>query len=69
MSILLRQLFRYAAQKAASDPQVRDKAIKVAGNVVTQAKRIAKENDRARAAGRAFRQGLNKLRNPRNPGD
>ena len=69
MSILLRQLVRYVAQKAASNPEVRAKAIKVAGDVVTQAKKIAKEDDRARAAGRAIRQGLDRLQNPRNRGD
>lgn len=65
MSILLRQVVRYVVQKAASDPQAREKAIKVAGGVVEQAKQIAKEKDRARAAGRAVRKAFDKMQNNR----
>ncbi len=65
MSILLRKLARYVAQKAASDPQAREKAVRVASGVVKQAKQIAKEEDRAYAAGKAFRRAFNKLQNDR----
>ena len=63
MSLLFRQVFRYVVQKAASDPQARAKAIEVAGSVVEQAKQIAKEKDRARAAGRAVRKAFDKIQN------
>lgn len=65
MSILLRKLARYVAQKAASDPQAREKAVKVAGDVVKQARQIAKEEDRAYAAGKAFRRAFDKLQDGR----
>jgi hypothetical protein len=63
MSVLLRHLVRYVAQKAASDPDAREKMGKAARGVVKQARQIAKENDRAYAAGRAVRRGLDKLGN------
>ncbi len=65
MSFLLRHIARYAAQKLASDPQVREKATKVARVVVGEAKQIARGQDRARAAGRALRRALNKLQGDR----
>lgn len=65
MSILLRKLARLVAQKAASDPQAREKAVKVAGGVVRQARQIAKEDDPAYAAGKAFRRAFDKLQNNR----
>ena len=63
MSILLRQLIRQYAQKAASDPETRAKVIKAAGGLVGQAKQISKQNDRAYAAGRAFRRTFDKWQN------
>ena len=65
MSVLLRQIARYVAQKAASDPEAREKAVKAASGVVEQARQIAKEDDRAYAAGRAFRRAFDKLQNNR----
>ncbi len=62
MSFLLRHIARYAAQKLASDPRVREKAAKAARVVVGEARQIARGEDRARAAGRALRRALNKLR-------
>ncbi len=61
MSVLLRQIARYVAQKAASDPEAREKAVKAARGVVEETKQIAKEDDRAYAAGRAFRRAFDKL--------
>ena len=61
MSFFLRHIGRYAAQKLASDPRVREKAAKVANVAVNEARRIAREEDRARAAGRAVRRAINKL--------
>jgi len=65
MSFFLRHIGRYAAQKLASDPRTREKAAKVASAVVKEAKQIAREEDKARAAGRAVRRAMNKLRGDR----
>ena len=65
MSVLLRQIARYVAQKVASNPETREKVVKAARGVVEETKQIAKENDRAYAAGRAFRRVLGKLRSNR----
>ena len=65
MSLLLRKLAQYVAQKAASDPEAREKALKAARVVVDEARKIAKEDDRAYAAGRAFRRALGKQRRDR----
>ena len=61
MSFLLRNVARYAAQKLASNPQVKEAAAKAARVVVEEAKEIARQDDKARAAGRAVRRALNKL--------
>ncbi len=61
MSFLLRHISRYAAQKLASDPRVREKAAEVARGVVDEARHIAREKDKARAAGRVVRRLMNKL--------
>ncbi len=65
MSILLRHIARYAAQKLASDPRVREKAVKAARGVVGKARQITRGEDRAHAAGRALRRALNKLQGDR----
>ncbi len=65
MSVLLRQIARYVAQRAAADPAVRQKVVKAARGVVEEAKQIAKEDDRAYAAGRAVRRALDKLQSRR----
>jgi len=65
MSIFLRNIARYAAKKVASDPQAKEKAIKLARGVFEEAKVIAKHDNRAFAAGRAFRKAFDKLQNDR----
>ena len=65
MSFLLRHIARYAAQILASDPRAREKAAKVARGVVDEARHFAREKDKARAAGRALRRAMNKLRGDR----
>ena len=65
MSLFLRHIARYAAQKLASEPQAREKAAKAARVVIGEAKQIAREDDRARAAGRALRRAMNKLQGDR----
>lgn len=62
MSVLLSKIARYIVQRAASDPQAREKAAKVALGVVAETKQIAGENDRAYAAGRALRRALKNSR-------
>ncbi len=62
MSFLLRNIARYAAQKLASNPQVRKSAAKAARVVVNEAKEIARKEDKARATGRAVRRAMNKLK-------
>ncbi len=61
MSFLLRHLVRYGAQKFASDPRARQRAADTARVVFDEAKRVAKSDDRARAAGRAVRRAVGKL--------
>jgi hypothetical protein len=65
MSLFLRQIARYAAQKLASDPRAKEKAAKVVRVVVGEAKQIASEKDSARAARRALRRVINKVQGDR----
>ncbi len=65
MSFLLRHIARYATQKLAADPRVRETAAKAARVVVDEARQIARGEDRARAAGRALRRVMNKMRGDR----
>ncbi len=61
MSFLLRNIARYAAQKLASDPRVRETAAKAARVVLDEAEQIARRDDKARSAGRAARRAMNRL--------
>lgn len=61
MSLLFRQIARFVAQKIAADPRLRTKTAEAARYAVEEAKQIAREEDRPRAAGRAVRRALNKL--------
>lgn len=61
MSLLLKQLVRYAARQVAANPQAREKAFDAAQFVAAEAKQIANDEDRARAAGRSVRRVLNRL--------
>ena len=65
MTMLLRQIARFVAQKAAADPRAREIALKAAQSAADEAKHIARQDDRAYAAGRAVRQALNRLNNGR----
>ena len=62
---VLRQLVYYVAQKAAANPEVREKAIEAARAVVQKSKQIAEEDNRAHAAGRAVRRVLDNLKSKR----
>ena len=59
---ILRQLVYYVSQKVVANPEAREKAAEAARAVIQKTKQIAKENDRAYAAGRAVRKALDKLR-------
>ncbi len=61
MSFILRNIARYAAQKLASDPRVRESAAKAARVVADEARQIARREDKALNAGRAVRRAMNKL--------
>ena len=61
MAFLLRKILSYSARKLASDPEAREKAAKTARKVADEAKQIARDDDPARAAGRAVRRALNKF--------
>ncbi len=61
MSFLLRNVARYAAQKLASDPRVRETAAKAARVVADEARQIARKEDKALNAGRAVRRAMKKL--------
>jgi hypothetical protein len=65
MAFFLRQLTRYAAHKLANDPKVRAKAADVARNVAREAGHVVRDEDPARAAGRAVRRAMNKLQGER----
>lgn len=65
MSFLLRTIARYAAQRLAADPRVREKAARVTQAAIDEGKRIAREENRAYAAGQAIGRTLNKLRGDR----
>jgi len=55
MSLFLRQIIQTIASKASSDPVLREKVSNVAREIVEEGKKIAKEKDRAYAAGKAIR--------------
>jgi len=61
MSPVLRRLVQLAAQRLAQDPALRAKAAETARAALGEARKVAQDDDRARAAGRALRRALNKL--------
>ena len=61
MSLLLRNMLRYAAQKIAADPVAREKAAQAARATAKEAGKIVRHDDPSRAAGRAFKRALNKF--------
>lgn len=63
MAVWLNRIARYAVRKVASDPRAREKAVSTARAVADEAKTIARDKDRARAAGRSVRRAINKLQN------
>jgi len=65
MSPLLNRLALHVAQRLAARPEVQEKAAQAARAVVEEAKLIARDEDRARAAGRSFRRLIDNLRGDR----
>jgi hypothetical protein len=65
MSFLLRNIARYAVQRLAADPRVRETAARAARATVEEGKRVAQEENRAYAAGQAVGRALHKLRGDR----
>jgi len=61
MSPIVRRLAQLAAQRLAQDPALRAKAADTARAALDEARKVVREEDRARAAGRALRRALNKL--------
>ena len=63
--MLLSRLLRLAAQRIAYSPQARTAALKAAKQVAGEARLIARDKDKARAAGRSVRRALGKLQGER----
>ena len=63
MNIFLAGLARMGARKLAANPRVRKTAARAARATLDEAKRVAHAPDRPRAAGRAVRRFLDRLRN------
>ncbi len=59
---IVKHIVGFGLKKLASDPQARDKAVRIAKTVADEAKNIAAEPDRARAAGKAFNRTVRKFK-------
>lgn len=55
MVLFAARIARLAARRIAANPRARDLAIQAAKSVADEAKTVAKEDDKARAAGRSVR--------------
>lgn len=65
MSALLSRLVRFAVRRVVQDPRARATVANAARGVAEEARVIAAEKDRARAAGRSVRRAMNKLQSGR----
>ena len=63
--MLLSRLLRLAAQRIATSPQARNAAAMVAQELAGEARLIARDKDKARAAGRSVRRVLGRLQGER----
>ena len=61
MALFLRHIARYAVRKIASDPVARDQAVRAARGVAQEVKKIARDEDPAKAAGSALRRAIKKI--------
>ena len=64
MNPILRQVASHAVRRLAADPKFRAQAMKVARAALDEGQKIARDEDRARAAGRAVRRALGWLQSP-----
>ncbi len=62
MAFLLRHIARYAARRLAASPRARELTASAARAAIEEGNRIARDENRPRAAGRALRRALGKLR-------
>lgn len=62
MSLPLKTLAQLAIKKLASNPEARQKAAEIARTVAREAKQIKGQDDRVRAAGKAFSKTLRSLK-------
>lgn len=67
MSLALKTLAQFAIKKLASSPEARQKAAEVARTVAQEAKHISNQDDRARAAGKAFSKALRTFKDGSEP--
>ena len=67
MSLALKTLAQFAIRKLASSPEARQKAAEVARVVAEEAKTISAQDDRARAAGKAFSRAMRSLKGEGEP--
>jgi hypothetical protein len=61
MSVFYSRILRMAAQKILLDPRVRSAASRATREAAEEVKVIAREKDKARAAGRSLRRALGRL--------
>jgi hypothetical protein len=64
MSLYLSRFARYAARRLVSDPRARETAVNAARSVAEEARLVVRDEDPARAAGRAVRRAYNKWQAP-----
>ena len=67
MSLYLKTLAQFAIKKLASSPETRQKAAEIARTVAQEAKHISGQDDRARAAGKAFSKALRTFKDGSEP--
>jgi hypothetical protein len=65
MAMFLSRIVRFAAQRIVFSPQARTVAAKAARGVADEVRLIAREKDKARAAGRSVRRAISRLQGER----
>ena len=65
MTVFISRILRMAAQRIAMDPRVRSAAARAAREAADEVRLIAREKDKARAAGRSVRRALGRLQGSR----
>ena len=65
MSLFYSRIVRMAAQRILQDPRVRSAAARAAREAADEVRLIAREKDKARAAGRSLRRALGRLQGRR----